>query len=129
LVGPVGPLPGSKDIQPIGRNVYDVVMTLELLVGKRYRSTACSTEVVVLASPGGDVDLTCGGAPLVQVGGEAGELAAIDPELAGGSLVGKRYTDAAGSVELLCTKAGAGSLALAGVPLSVKAAASLPASD
>jgi hypothetical protein len=42
---------------------------------------------------------------------------------------GKRYSDEGGLVELLCTKAGAGPLTLAGTELDVRAAKALPSSD
>ena len=47
----------------------------------------------------------------------------------GAALMGKRYTDAADSVEILCTKPGPGALSLDGQPLEVKSAKALPASD
>ena len=43
--------------------------------------------------------------------------------------MGKRYVDEAGRVELLCVKAGKGSLAIDGVALKTKDAKSLPSSD
>ena len=56
----------------------------------------------------------------------AGEIAG---EFAGGTLMGKRYVDAAGSFELLCTKPGQGSLSVDGTILNTKDAKPLPASD
>jgi hypothetical protein len=49
--------------------------------------------------------------------------------LQAGSILGKRYTDEGGSLQVLVTKGGQGTLAVAGVALSVKAAAPLPSSD
>lgn len=46
-----------------------------------------------------------------------------------GAQLGKRYTDTDGSLEVLCTRAGTGALALGGTPLGQKAAKPLPASD
>ena len=43
--------------------------------------------------------------------------------------MGKRYVDAAGTVELLCVKPGKGTLAADGVALLLKEAKPLPASD
>ena len=54
---------------------------------------------------------------------------AIDPNLKAGSQIGKRYVDAAGTLELLCTKPGEGTLALGSAPLVLKEAKPLPASD
>lgn len=53
----------------------------------------------------------------------------LEPGFDGGTLLGKRYTDAQGSFELLCTKAGAGSLSVGDTPLVLSGAKPLPASD
>jgi hypothetical protein len=95
----------------------------------RLRSSVCSTEVMVIQAPDGDVDVTCGGAALVPLGTPAATGGALDPAAAGGTKIGKRYTDAAGELELLCTRAGDGALALAGMPLVIKGAKPLPSSD
>ena len=57
------------------------------------------------------------------------ERAAVDPAFAEGTKMGKRYVDAAGILELLCVKAGQGSLAVDGVALQTKDAKPLPSSD
>ena len=101
---------------------------MELKPGLRLRSQVCDAEVVVVKAAGGG-ELTCGGAPLVGKDDPSDPAAVLDPDQAGGTLLGKRYTDGAGTVEILATKAGAGSLALDGLPLTVKAAKALPASD
>ena len=79
-------------------------------------------------APDADVDVTCGGAPLVELDADApgGEPAADASE---GTQIGKRYVNEAGDLELLCTKAGAGSLAAGGAPLGLKGAKPLPSSD
>src|SRR3546814_19314491 len=46
-----------------------------------------------------------------------------------GSLIGKRYTDDAATVEVLCTKAGTSSLSLGDEALVLKDAKPLPSSD
>ena len=92
--------------------------------GTRLKSAVCATEVVVIRCGGGAI--ACGGAAMTESGGEAGEL---DPDFAGGSVMGKRYVDAAGTIELLCVKPGKGTLALDGVALVLKEAKPLPASD
>lgn len=100
---------------------------VELKPGARFQSTVCTTEVIVVKGTG-DADLTCGGAPMVPAGTAevSGEPAA---DAAEGTLLGKRYCDEAETVELLATKAGAGSMAIAGAPLAVAQAKTLPASD
>jgi hypothetical protein len=93
--------------------------------GMRLKSVVCDTEVMVIR--GADVVVECGGAPMVETRPPA--RAAIDASFAKGTLIGKRYVDAAGTVELLCVKPGQGSLAIGGVALQVKEAKPLPASD
>jgi len=84
--------------------------------------------VVVVRAGAGDAELTCGGQPMVAVGAERRQLEPL-PGLDGGSVLGKRYADDAGLVELLVTKAGVGSLGIGTVPLAIKGAKPLPASD
>lgn len=92
--------------------------------GSRLRSSVCDGEVVVIRYGSGA--LTCGGAPLADGVVEPAEL---DPAQAGGTVMGKRYVDAGGTVELLCVKPGKGTLALDGAALHLKEAKPLPASD
>jgi hypothetical protein len=101
---------------------------MKLEAGARLKSAVCDTQVMVVSAPDHDVDVTCGGAPLVALDAETpgGEPAA---DASGGSQIGKRYVNEAGDLELLCTKAGAGSLAADGEPLGLKGAKPLPSSD
>jgi hypothetical protein len=97
--------------------------------GLRLKSAVCDTELMVIRAPAGvDVDIRCGGAPMLS-GTETASGAQLDPALSGGALIGKRYVDAAETFELLCTKGGKGSLVLNGTPLEVKIAKALPSSD
>lgn len=100
-----------------------------LAPGSRLRSTVCATEVMVVMAPDGEVALTCGGAPLVDVKATPPPGGAVHPDHAGGTQIGKRYVNADGSLELLCTKPGEGSLAADGEALTVKGAKPLPSSD
>lgn len=101
---------------------------MNLKPGTRLRSSVCTTEVVVVKASAADVDLRCGGvamAPLDQAATGDGLQAGFD----GGTQVGKRYTNEAGDIELLCSKAGAGSLSLGDTLLELKTAKPLPSSD
>jgi hypothetical protein len=100
----------------------------ELKAGTRIKSAVCATELMVIQAPGGDVDVRCGGAPMLDMSAQASG-AAIDLTLKAGTQIGKRYVDEGGTVELLCTKAGEGTLALGDAPLVLKEAKPLPASD
>jgi hypothetical protein len=99
-----------------------------LKAGTRLRSTACSTEIIVVKAPAEAVEITCGGAPMGDpatteaVGGGA-------PAPGTGTAMGKRYVNEDGSLEVLCTKPGTGVLAAAGHDLQLKEAKPLPASD
>ena len=96
--------------------------------GIRIKSAVCATELMVIQAPTGEVDVRCGGAPMLDIKADKPVLA-IDPNLKAGTQIGKRYVDAAGTIELLCTKAGEGTLALGSTPLVLKEAKPLPASD
>ena len=95
--------------------------------GARLRSVTCATEVVVVKGAG-EVDLRCGGEAMVPSDDTTtgGAPAAPFDE---GTLVGKRYVNGDDTLELLCTKAGTGSLSAGDAPLEVKGAKPLPSSD
>ena len=101
---------------------------MEMKPGTRLESVTCDTQVAVVKSPGGELDVRCGGEPMVPFGDDAPrrDIAADQSE---GTAAGKRYTNDDGSVELLCTKAGGGSLAIGDERLSLKDAKPLPSSD
>ena len=101
---------------------------MSLTVGSRWKSAVCDTQVIVVRAPDGDHVLGCGGAAMVSLDAEVSG-GALDPALADGTLLGKRYDDEASGLELLCTKGGAGTLTLDGTALSVKSAKPLPSSD
>jgi hypothetical protein len=96
--------------------------------GTRLKSQVCDTEVIVIKPGDGLDDLRAGGAPMREIGADTGSDAALDPNFADGNLMGKRYVDASGA-EVLVTKAGAGTLSVGEVRLSIKEAKPLPASD
>jgi hypothetical protein len=104
--------------------------------GDQLASTVCSTRVVVIRAPAERQPLiACGGSPMAVFA--PGGRPPGDPPPGGThpprpplvTLIGKRYVDAAETVELLCTSSGAGELRCDGAPMTVKAAKPLPASD
>ena len=101
----------------------------QLKVGSRLKSAVCTTEAIVISAPGEDVDLRCGGAPMLRPDEEAGGGVSLDAGASGGTALGKRYVNEAGDLEVLCTKAGEGSLAVGDTPLILKEAKPLPSSD
>ena len=103
---------------------------MKLKPGTRLRSQVDATEVIVVRSPAGDIEVTCGGQPMIDVAAvpEPGLAAAGDP--AAGTQLGKRYTiDGDTAIELLVTKPGKHGLSIDGRPLVLKEAKPLPASD
>ena len=103
----------------------------EMKPGTRLRSAVCTTEVMVVAAQKGPaVELCCGGRPMLDVGvATAAATGTPAPAFSSGTQLGKRYVNDAGTFEVLCTKAGAGSLSADGVALKVKGAKPLPSSD
>ena len=100
----------------------------ELKAGARLKSAVCTTEVIVVKTPAGNVDVTCGGVPMVAAT-ETVERGSPKPEAAGATALGKRYVSSDETLEILCTKAGEGALGVGDTLLSLKEAKPLPASD
>ncbi|MDO8361538.1 MAG: hypothetical protein Q7V88_01455 [Actinomycetota bacterium] len=97
--------------------------------GSRLFGATSTTEMIVVRAPAGEIELTIGGHPaLLDASGRDGSTDVAEGH-GGGAAMGKRYVDEAGSIELLCTKAGDGLPALAGELLALKDAKPLPASD
>jgi len=95
--------------------------------GTRLKSQVCDTQVIVVKTAESLDDLRAGGAAMVPLD-DTSAGGTLDPDFSGGAVMGKRYVDEAGA-EVLVTKAGAGTLSIGAVPLTIKEAKPLPASD
>jgi hypothetical protein len=104
-------------------------MELEMKPGARFRSAVCETEMAVVKAPGEPIDLRCGGHPVLPITAERPSGLSPEAGFDEGTVLGKRYTTEAGTLEVLCTKAGPGSLSVADVLLHLKDAKPLPSSD
>ena len=102
---------------------------MKLSVGTRLRSAVCETEVIVVRAPDDDVDLTCGGEPMIPVDGDRQGIHDRRPGNQGAAQLGKRYGGDEFGFEVLVTRGGAGPLALGGAPLPIRAPKVLPSSD
>jgi hypothetical protein len=102
---------------------------MELKPGQRLVSTVCDTEVVVVKAPETDIDLRCGGHPMTLRGEQPGPSTELDDMYRSGTLIGKRYDDESTGLEVLCVKAGQGSLSIGVDELLQKDAKPLPSSD
>jgi hypothetical protein len=102
---------------------------MDLKPGSRWKSAVCEAEFVVVRPPKTDASLECGGQPVIPHAEARPEGATVSPDHAGGSQAGKRFVDTETGLEVLCTKAGAGSVAVDGRPIGVTEAKKLPASD
>lgn len=102
---------------------------MELKPGSRWRSAVCDTEVVVVRPPDRPVTFRIGGAGALPAG--AGKRASTGPDtaLADGTLLGKRYTDEATGLQVLCTRPGSGTITVDGRRATIVAPRQLPASD
>ena len=104
-------------------------MTMTLKPGARLFSAVCTTELIAVKVPAGEVDLTIGGFPPVSSAAERTQTGSVADGHGGGAAMGKRYVDSAATIELLCTKPGNGVPALGDELLQLKEAKPLPASD
>ncbi|MEE3849494.1 hypothetical protein VZC37_04080 [Gordonia sp. LSe1-13] len=99
----------------------------QLRAGEQLACSACTTKVVVVSAPAdGTSDIVCGDTPLQPA------KSVTQPPKDGadpGTLIGKRYVNADGTVELLCTSSGSGVLTCDGTVMELKSAKALPASD
>ena len=102
---------------------------MELKPGSRWRSAVCETEAVLVRPPSAPATLECGGVAMIPYTQARDPDAEPHAGLAQGSLLGKRYADADTGAEVLCSKGGAGTLAIDGRVLAVREAKKLPSSD
>jgi hypothetical protein len=102
---------------------------MDLKAGTRWRSAVCDTEVVVVRAPAAPAILNIGGAEALPA--DAGRAPGSKPDaaLADGTLLGKRYGDEVTGLEVLCTKAGSGTITVDGRRATVMTPRQLPASD
>ncbi|HEX3786231.1 MAG TPA: hypothetical protein VHW44_00090 [Pseudonocardiaceae bacterium] len=102
---------------------------MKLKPGTRLRSQVDATEIIIVRPPAEDVEVACGGYPMIDPQAQpAPRLTAVGD--GGGTQLGKRYTViGVDSCELLVTKPGTGSLTVDGMPVVLKEAKPLPASD
>jgi hypothetical protein len=99
----------------------------QLKPGLKLKSAVCDAEVMII-KPGSVNALTCGGAPMLGSGETANGVQANQEQMEG-CQIGKRYITSDESLEVLCVKAGQGSLAADGEPLVIKGTKKLPSSD
>jgi len=99
---------------------------MNLRPGQRLHSAVSDAELVVIKAPTDDIEVACGGVVMSEEP-IATDEAAGTPD--GEVLLGKRYADDELGIELLCSKAGSGTLTVNGAPLGLKAAKPLPSSD
>lgn len=102
---------------------------MELTPGSRWKSAVCDTELVVIRPPKGPVSLECGGRQVIPHAVARADGLAPAGAHAAGSAAGKRYADPESGLEVLCSKAGAGSLSVDGRAINAAEAKKLPASD
>ena len=102
---------------------------MQLKAGGLWHSAVSDAQVIVVRAPGGPVELTCGGLPMLAERPDPGDRPASPATGTSELLIGKRYVDEAVGLELLCTKPGAGPLACGGRVLEIAQPKQLPSSD
>ena len=104
-------------------------VAVELKPGSRWKSAVCEAEIIVVRPPDGEGHLECGGHAMLPAEVEKPGGLQLDPDHAGGVALGKRFSEPDSGIEVLCTRAGRGSLSLSGTSLEQKVAKPLPSSD
>jgi hypothetical protein len=102
---------------------------MKLRAGQQVASAVDTTTMIVVKAPNEDVELTCGGVEMVDPKSPSRTLDGAAAANGGGTLLGKRYSDDAIGIELLCTKGGPGTVEVNGTALPLKTSKPLPASD
>lgn len=97
--------------------------------GLRLRSAVDTTEIMVVKGAAVELDIRCGGVPMGSSPADPANGSDIDPNFSDGTAIGKRYEDAESGIELLCSKAGSGSLSIGDRVLTLKDSKPLPSSD
>ncbi len=100
-------------------------MGLQLKAGLKLRSAVDACEVMVVKAPAEPVDLRCGGHPFVPPDAEVTPQS-VEAGFDGGALLGKRYADEELGLEVLCTKAGEGSISVGETILPSRAPSRCP---
>lgn len=96
--------------------------------GSRWKSQVCTAEAVLVRPPKADGMPQCGGVDMAPMDGTVQSATAV-AGFDAGCAVGKRYRSEEHGMEMLCTKAGTGSLGFAGSALDLVEAKKLPSSD
>lgn len=104
-------------------------MSMALRPGDRLFSTVCSTEMIVIKAPPGEITLTIGDAAPADDSADRPSPVRTSAGDGDGTRLGKRYVDESGDLELLCVKGGAGLPAVGGRLLQIRDAKPLPSSD
>ena len=102
---------------------------MDVKPGLRLTSTVCRTEVIVVKAPLTPIDLRCGGEGMVAKRHRSHDTGLVDIMHSDGTEVGQRYADEEVGLEVLCTKAGDGSLSLGDRRLPLKDSTPIPTSD
>jgi hypothetical protein len=102
---------------------------MKLSAGTKLASAVCAMQAIVIRPPEQEGVLTAGDAPMAVAGETPAAASQLSEPEAGHALPGKRYTDQASGLEVLCTKAGKAAMAFDGRALTLKEAKPLPASD
>lgn len=99
---------------------------IQIKPGIRLYSTVCDTEIMVIKGMG-EESLKCGG--VVMATSASQRVSKFQDDQIQKSLIGKRYINNDGTLEVLCTRPGAGNLTVDNENLIIKQAQALPSSD
>jgi hypothetical protein len=102
---------------------------MKLKPGQRLKSAVSEAQIMVIKAPTGEIRIQCAGVDLLELAAEASGALGSGSSTEGVLQIGKRYANQAGTLELLCTKGGAGLLSADEEILQPRQSKQLPSSD
>jgi hypothetical protein len=107
-----------------------MVATMKLKPGLRLKSAVSDAEIMVIKAPALELPIQCAGVDMLELPTkETSDKPQPSTEVEGLMEIGKRYGNLGETVEVLCTKGGAGWLSVDGETLRPRQSKKLPSSD
>jgi hypothetical protein len=102
---------------------------MKLKPGQRLKSAVSEAQIMVIKAPAEETRIQCAGVDMLELSAEGAAAPGPESSIEGVLQIGKRYANQTGTLELLCTKGGAGLLSSDEEVLQPRLSKQLPSSD